>query len=328
MTDRHHQFLSEYMRAEEWVTKLFRALGYTVTSDVVVAGLVTDMIVRKDERSHPVEVKLRRVRKFGLKDITEAAVRLRMVTADGAHMAPILVVFGRISAQARHWAQGQYNVQLWDLDMLREKAQPFQALRLELDQIAASEPEAPTQSEASESEGARLIARLEAHLKDNTLAAGEYEALCQEVFVHLFDPDLYGFQRQAMTSDGGNRYDFICRIRPGNPFWDTIRHDFRTRAILFECKNYEQAIGPDQIYSTERYLFNGALRTVCLLVSRLPPTDGALRAAQGAMREASKLILLLSNEELISMIKLKDTPDGPENYLDERIWNFVVSMPR
>ena len=315
-------------RAEEWTANLFRALGYNVRSNVVAAGVEIDLVVCKDELSHPVEVKLRRFGKLGLNDVREAAARLGTVTATNAYASPILVVFGRVSAQALQWAQTQFHARIWDLEVLREKAQSFPALRRELDEIAGSEDEKPTQSAASEGEGAKLVARLEAHLRSNTLTSTDYELLCQEVFVHLFDPDLYGFQRQTTTTDGGNRYDFICRIRPGNPFWDAIRHDFRTRAVLFECKNYEAPIGPDQIYSTERYLFSGALRTVCLLISRLSPSDGALRASQGAMREASKLILLLSNEDLIAMIKLKDTPDGPESYLDEKIWNFIVSLPR
>lgn len=53
-----------------------------------------------------------------------------------------------------------------------------------------------------------------------------------------------------------------------------------------------------------------------------------MRAVQGAMREASKMILLLSNADLVAMIRLKDTPEGPESYLDERIWNFIISLPR
>ena len=328
MINRGDYIRTQIDQAEEWAAKLFTALGYKVHRRTIIAGLEIDMVVRKDERSHPVDVKLRQFGKFGLRDISHLAVRLRTVTADGDYDAPILAIFGDVSVEAQNWVRGQYDVWLWDLEMLRDKAQPFLALLLELDQIAAGGSELPTQSKASESEGARLIARLEAHRAANTLTSVQYEALCQEVMVHLFDPDLYGFQRQTVTTDIGNRYDFICRIRPGNPFWDTIRHDFRTRALLFECKNYNGAIGADQIYSTERYLFRGALRTVCLLISRLPPSDSAVRAAQGAMREASKLILLLSNDDLISMIKLKDTPGGPENYLDEQIWNFVVSLPR
>lgn len=327
MTKSPSEIARRAYRAEDWAARLFLAMGYSVDRNVLVAGFQLDMIVRKEELSHPVEIKYR-IRPLGMNDIAEAALRLRGVGQDGALVAPILMVFGTLSRSARYWAQGEYAIRLWDIDSLREKAKPYPQLARELEDIAGDVTAPAASNPARESEGARLIAQLEAHLAQNTLSPAGYEALCQEVFVYLFDPDLYGFERQAETSDGGNRYDFICRIRPGNPFWDAIRHDFRTRAILFECKNYEQPIGPDQIYSTERYLFSGALRTVCLLISRLPPSDGAVRAAQGAMREASKMILLLSNADLVAMIRLKDTPDGPESYLDERIWNFIISLPR
>lgn len=179
-----------------------------------------------------------------------------------------------------------------------------------------------------DADGLALISRLEAHISENTLSPNEYEELCQETFAYVFDPDLYGFKKQAETFDGANRYDFICRIRGGNEFWDSIRRDFKTRAILFECKNYNDRITADQVYSTERYLFNGALRTVCFLISRLGPNDGCLRAAQGAMRESGKLILLLSNVDLISLIERKTEYEGPEDFLDEKIWDFVISLPR
>lgn len=315
-------------QAEEWAVKLFQALGYSVARNNLVGGFEVDLIVRKDGLSHPVEVKTRRSKAFRMNDLVEQAMRLRAVAELGGVVDPILVVFGEISAAARRWSQSEYGFRLWDLDVLRERSQPFPTLRSELDRLSEGYPALPPPNPAKESEGERLIGRLEEHLHQNILTPSGYEELCQEIFVHLFDPDLYGFQRQSETSDGGNRYDFICRIKPGNAFWDTLRHDFRTRAILFECKNYEQVIGPDQVYSTERYLFSGGLRTVCMLISRLPSSDGALRAAQGAMRESGKLILLLSNKDLIAMIRLKSIPGGPENYLDERIWNFVISLPR
>jgi hypothetical protein len=110
--------------------------------------------------------------------------------------------------------------------------------------------------------------------------------------------------------------------------WETLRVDFRTRSILFECKNYKDPITADQVYSTERYLFSGALRTVCFLISRKHPDEGCKRAAQGALREAGKLILLLSNQDLITMLKLKAEEDGPTSYLDEKIWKFITTLPR
>ena len=316
-------------RAEEWAAELFDALGYRVIRQPVVRGLRLDLVVEKDGIASPVEVKVRvQGRPIAMREVREQAVRLLAASSGARLVAPIFVLIGRITPQARSWSQNEFSLRVWDLDELRKRAKPFPALLAQLELLAEDQLTLPPQDQAVTDEGVRLITCLEAHLLENTLSSREYEELCQEVFVHLFDPDLYGFQRQAETTDGGNRYDFICRIKSGNLFWDGLRHDFRTKAILFECKNYEEGIGPDQVYSTERYLFSGALRTVCFLISRIRPTDGAIRAAQGAMRESGKLVLLLSNEDLIEMLRLKSEPEGPENYLDERIWNFVISLPR
>ena len=82
------------------------------------------------------------------------------------------------------------------------------------------------------------------------------------------------------------------------------------------------------MYSTERYLFLGALRTVCFLISRKGADEGCHRAAQGALRESGKLVLLLSNKDLAEMLRLKAEEDGPTSYLDEKIWQFITTLPR
>ncbi len=46
------------------------------------------------------------------------------------------------------------------------------------------------------------------------------------------------------------------------------------------------------------------------------------------MREAGKLIVLLSNDDLIELVRLSAEKGAAENYLDEKIWDFVVSLPR
>ncbi|RVT93087.1 hypothetical protein [Sphingomonas crocodyli] len=240
---------------------------------------------------------------------------------------PILVVFSELSSATQAWAQDQYDIEIWDVDILRERAAQFPELANRFEALTGSVTDEPV-PQSAEPITHKLQSELTEHVRDNVLTPTQYEELCMRVFMHLFDPDLYGFAKQASTSDGANRYDFICRIRPGNPFWDGLRADFRTKAILFECKNYEGQISADQVYSTEGYLFVGALRTVCLLISRLPAKDSAIRAAQGAMRESGKLILLLSNEDLIQMLELRSQAGAAENYLDKKIWDFVISLPR
>lgn len=313
---------------EDLIADLFSRLGYAVEREIRIGGVLVDMVVRRDDLIFPVELMISRAPVVMHRLVADAA-KLRSVVGNGERFAPpLLVVGGRLTAAAKNWAQEQFDIRVWDLPALLEKATPYSDLVRRLREIEGREGSSTVSEPKADVELQDLVRKLEAHIETNQLTAAEYEHLCMSVFKHLFDPHLYGFEAQAETSDGGNRYDFICRIASGNPFWDGLRQDFRTKAILFECKNYEKQIGPDQVYSTERYLFVGALRTVCLLVSRLGPNPGAIRAAQGAMRESGKLVILLSNGDLIEMLKLKGQNGGPEEFLDKRIWDFVISLPR
>lgn len=315
--------------AEALIVRLFEALDYEVEVEPLVGGVYVDLIATKNLRPSFVEVKGPFVGPVNLGRIRETAARLEAVARTDPLAAPIIVVLGHLSPAARDWAEGQYHLQIWDLDRVLDLAARDEALHADLLALVSETPAAPLPEPAAElSETARLIAVVEAHIKKNTLTPSGYEALCMEVFTHVFDPVLFGFKNQVQTVDGGNRYDFICQIKSGDPFWDGLRHDFRTRAIVFECKNYAKKITADQVYSTERYLFANALRTVCILISRLGPDDGCRRAAQGAMRESGKLILLLSNTDLVELLKLRSTPGGPAEYLDALIWQFIVSLPR
>jgi hypothetical protein len=286
--------------------------------------LIIDMLVERDGLRSPVEVTSSKAATVVAR-LRATAERLSSI-ADASLARPIIVVGARLTPPAKAWAMEQFDGEVWDLADLLRLAQPYPDLAERLQAFSETLPN--ERHPLADDPSASLKKTLTDHMRENNLTPSEYEAVCMSVFKELFDPHLYGFQSQARTSDGGNRYDFICRIQPGNPFWDSLRQDFRTKAILFECKNYENPIGADQVYSTERYLFSGALRTVCLLISRLGADDSALRAAQGAMRESGKLIILLSNSDLIEMLKLRTQEGAAEEFLDKRIWDFIVSLPR
>jgi hypothetical protein len=307
-------------QAKDWIAELFRQLGYKVEQNVFVGGIELDLLVEHDGVRSPVDVIIYSNNPVSLSRIVEKAARLAPIAHTQGYVSPIIAVLGPVTLQAKHFARESHHARIWDIAVLREKAKSFPELRQKLAALrGGAEQGVVTQRDKEERhEEATLIERLEQHHKYGGLSPTEYEILCQEVMTFLFDPDLYGFERQTKTSDGANRYDFICRIKPGNPFWDSLRGDFRTRSILFECKNYDEPITADQIYSTERYLFSGALRTVCFLIARKGSDDGCRRAAQGALRESGKLMLLLSNEDLVKMLKLKGETDGPTSALAQR----------
>ena len=211
-----------------------------------------------------------------------------------------------LSPAAKEWSESRIRPERLEPRILLSKAQPFPELHRQLEDFATSIPARPSAPrDVAGNPGANLIGELQRHIQENTLTPSGYEELCRHVFVYVFDPHLYGFKRQAQTSDGANRYDFICRITPGQPFWDNLRADFHTKALLFECKNYNEKITADQVYSTERYLFTGALRTVCFRISRLGPDDGCISAAQGAMLPETNPVAVQSGPDRIDQTEIR-----------------------
>ena len=64
--------------------------------------------------------------------------------------------------------------------------------------------------------------------------------------------------------------------------------------------------------------------------SRLAWDRTGARSVRRKARCASwgKLIILLSNADLIEMLKLSPQERAAEDFLDKRIWDFIVSLPR
>jgi hypothetical protein len=274
---------------------------------------------------------------------------------------PLLVIGGPSSPQHRAWAEQEFNIQVWDRDELLRRAgrmheqfvaffaeidldakqrARFQEARIDAPELPLEEPEGaiPT-DETPTAIGPSIIERLRT-LKPGKQQAKKYELLCRDIIEYIFGNDLRDGRSQQHTHDQLNFYDIIYRIRPTNSFWTNLSRDFRARAILFECKNYNKGIGPMQVFMTERYLSSNTLRPICFILSRTEPHRHAVQAAFGAMRDSGKLLIFLSDKDLIQMIGAKDTQiatggshqeriaNDPTELLDQKIYDFIASIPR
>ena len=156
----------------------------------------------------------------------------------------------------------------------------------------------------------------------------DYENLMSEILQYLFDGDVKGWHQQKRTTDDLHRYDLICRVVDKSTVWSFISSNLDSRYVLFEFKNYQDKIGQSQVYSTEKYLFEKAKRKVCFLISRKGPSDNALVACQGAMREHGKLIINLDDDIVVSLIDSKISGDDPNEILFEKVDDFLMKLPR
>jgi len=155
--------------------------------------------------------------------------------------------------------------------------------------------------------------------------------VCIEILKEVFGESLTLWAEQRKSNQGLYRFDLCCKIKHGEnqEFFDTVKRYFNTKYIVFEFKNYAELITPKEIYSTEKYLYKTALRCVAIIIARKGASERALTAARGCLRENGKLILCLSDEDLIQMmdIKLKEQRK-PAEYLSDMLDDMLINLEK
>lgn len=98
--------------------------------------------------------------------------------------------------------------------------------------------------------------------------------------------------------------------------------------MVFEFKNYSDSITQKEIYTTEKYLYSKALRSVRILISAHGYDKNAFWAAKGCFRENGTLIVLLGIKDLIEMNKMKVEQEDPSNYLLDKLDELLLELEK
>lgn len=157
-----------------------------------------------------------------------------------------------------------------------------------------------------------------------------YEKLCEEIMRYLFSENLEFFPSQRISNDGLYRFDYCAKIKHGNTneFFDTIKNFFQTKYIVFEFKNYKDEITQKEVYTTEKYLYEKALRKVAIIVSRKGADTNAKKAIRGSLRESGKLIICLSDKNINKLIDIKNNKGEPGNHLEDLLDEMLMDLEK
>ncbi len=117
-------------------------------------------------------------------------------------------------------------------------------------------------------------------------------------------------------------------VKPNACFWRFVVVQLRSQYVIFECKNYSDMITQMEIATTERYLFPKAFRTVAIVISRKGANQSALTATAGAMRENGKLVLVLSDKEVLDLLSCRDNGEEPSDLLFEKTDQLLLRLAR
>lgn len=169
-----------------------------------------------------------------------------------------------------------------------------------------------SEAEKETNEVQELVQSLE-ECKPGKKYSSEYESICERILSTLFASYFNRLTNQHKTSDEHFRMDMIGSLKISqkneesmHPLWKMLVQHYNSHFVVFEFKNYSKEIDQNLIYITEKYLFDAALRNVAIIMSRKGFSKSAKFAAEGCLKEHGKLILDITDKDLVQMLEHSD----------------------
>ena len=343
---------------EKLIARIFEANGYKLCHHGFFTAKYQDdncdFIVKRNDIKYGITIKQSNDLTPQARLIMQTVRQLRNVRAHPGAMnchydIPVLVVIGEISDRVWHQianSPGYERVVVLDicnlLYMVEDHAEIqslfLAALPYSTDELVSKAPnldivkvsDTGRDREKIDEEYNVLIEELRAWTPQGRGNYAKYEKLCCTVLQKLFAEDLTLWSEQEKSNDGLFRFDLFCKIKHGNnrEFWKMAEQYFNTKYIVFEFKNYSEEISQQEIFTTVKYLYAKALRSVAIMVAVKGANQYAQKAIRGILREEGKLIIVLSNQDLISMLEYKKQKKEPADYLSHLLDMLMVSLEK
>ena len=157
-----------------------------------------------------------------------------------------------------------------------------------------------------------------------------YEKLCTRTLMRIFADDLTLWREQAKSNSDLFRFDLICKIKRDNhkDFWEMAERYFSSKYIIFEFKNYSGKVTQKEVYTTVRYLYTKAMRGIAIIISPNGMDENGGKACRGVLRDEGKLILSLTNEDLLEMLRMKEDGEDPADFLSDKLDELLIDLEK
>ena len=152
-----------------------------------------------------------------------------------------------------------------------------------------------------------------------------FEIACVDALTHLLVPPLSAAQIQGRTYSGTDRRDAIFpnRNRGESNTWGILLAELDARMVLFEFKNYAGPVGKDEVNQTRNYL-SRPMGRLAVIIARNGYEPGAFIKRNTVFSEENKVIVLLTSNDLIEMLDMKERGEDPADLLVDAIERFYI----
>lgn len=250
---------------------------------------------------------------------------------------PVLVVSGVLTKKERDFLKASDNIELIDISNLLYAVEEYDELKNRLvshlefsvSDIVPQKCFVKINAICHSNFANSLIKELDL-VKPGRRDANKFEDVSTRTLKYIFEDDLSLWKSQAKSNEGLYRFDCLCRIKNNNEkdFWSILEAYFNTKYIVFEYKNYTNKVTQSEIYTTERYLYAKALRSVAIIIAQGEYDNNSIWAVKGCLRENGKLIILLNIDDLKHMCELKRDNEDPSEYLLDKLDSLLLELEK
>lgn len=153
-----------------------------------------------------------------------------------------------------------------------------------------------------------------------------YQETIYEIVEHLFSPPLESPKYENADRDLRNRRDIIMENASQNGYWKSIKEDYGGYYIVVDAKNYSKPITKRPIVDVAHYLKPYGCGMFGIIFSRKGIGNAGIHARKEQWVGNNKMIVVLSDEDVIKMLNEKKEDGFPEEIIREKIAKFRMEL--
>ena len=144
----------------------------------------------------------------------------------------------------------------------------------------------------------------------------DYERVCCEILEYIFCPELGRPDPQSYTVNRSQRRDVVMDNHAEQGFWARIRERYHADYMVAEMKNNTGSVSNSSVWQLAAYMKEKGVGLFGLLIARNGVSRGVANyAIIDQWVHSNKMVVPLSNEDLIRMIRLRDEESEATAYL-------------
>jgi hypothetical protein len=172
---------------------------------------------------------------------------------------------------------------------------------------------------------------LETDLKACKAGKGQwkkYENICIKAIESIFRDSFRNYHSitQSRNHNGLDIKDLVVPNRSKNQFWNEVRQDYQARNIIFEFKNYVKPIGKTQLIQVSHYLKKKSYGRFGIIICRNGLSKNGVEVQKEILRDDDKMILVLSDVDILELVKQKYHKNQPELILEKMKTELELSL--